>query len=139
MMLRKKWAIDQEVYLEMVIGTLVYAVVFGFFNDYTNIVTATSFSIVFLAAIIMQALVYPTFLLKKQIVNWFTSQKTKASRYWMIFSIWFVLFVSKFIFLGALNFFLGEYIHISGFVGIVVVVVCATLITKLILLFSRLD
>ena len=123
----------------MVIGTLVYAVVFGFFNDYTNIVTATSFSIVFLAAIIMQALVYPTFLLKKQIVNWFTSQKTKASRYWMIFSIWFVLFVSKFIFLGALNFFLGEYIHISGFVGIVVVVVCATLITKLILLFSRLD
>lgn len=138
-MLRKKWAIDQEVYLEMVIGTLVYAVVFGFFNDYTNIVTATSFSIVFLAAIIMQALVYPTFLLKKQIVNWFTSQKTKASRYWMIFSIWFVLFVSKFIFLGALNFFLGEYIHISGFVGIVVVVVCATLITKLILLFSRLD
>ena len=139
MMLRKKWAIDQEVYLEMVIGTLVYAVVFGFFNDYTNIVTATSFSIVFLAAIIMQALVYPTFLLKRQIVNWFTSQKTKASRYWMIFSIWFVLFVSKFIFLGALNFFLGEYIHISGFVGIVVVVVCATLITKLILLFSRLD
>ena len=138
-MLRKKWAIDQEVYLEMVIGTLVYAVVFGFFNDYTNIVTATSFSIVFLAAIIMQALVYPTFLLKRQIVNWFTSQKTKASRYWMIFSIWFVLFVSKFIFLGALNFFLGEYIHISGFVGIVVVVVCATLITKLILLFSRLD
>lgn len=133
MKLRKKWAIDQEVYLEMVIGTLVYAVVFGFFNDYTNIVTATSFSIVFLAAIIMQALVYPTFLLKKQIVNWFTSQKTKASRYWMIFSIWFVLFVSKFIFLGALNFFLGEYIHISGFVGIVVVVVCATLITKLIL------
>lgn len=138
-MLRKKWAIDQEVYLEMVIGTLVYAVVFGFFNDYTNIVTATSFSIVFLAAIIMQALVYPTFLLKKQIVNWFTSQKTKASRYWMIFSIWFVLFVSKFIFLGALNLFLGEYIHISGFVGIVVVVVCATLITKLILRINRLD
>ena len=40
----------QLLFQEIFIGTLIYAVVLGFFNDYTNIVSAKSFSTIFLLA-----------------------------------------------------------------------------------------
>lgn len=47
-------------------GTLIYAVVMGFFNDNTDYLFFDSFSTVFLAALVMQALTMATFGLKKR-------------------------------------------------------------------------
>ena len=41
----------QLLFKELFVGTLIYAVVLGFFDDYTSIVEARSFSYVCLAAI----------------------------------------------------------------------------------------
>jgi hypothetical protein len=49
---------------ELFVGTLIYAVVLGFFNDYTSIVYAKSFSTIFLAAVLLEALTFLTFELK---------------------------------------------------------------------------
>lgn len=122
--------IRQEIFIQMVIGTLIYSVVFGFFSDYTNLVHTNSYSITFIAALLMQLLVYPTFKLKSLIARWFRKKNTKARKVGLVFTIWAILFVSKFIFLEVLNVVLGDYIEI-GFIGIILVIICSTILTKL--------
>ena len=125
-----KQTVSQEIFIQIVVGTLIYSVVFGFFSDYTNFVQTSSYSITFLAALLMQLLVYPTFKLKALVARWFKKKNTKTRKVGLVISIWAILFVSKFIFLEALNLLLGQYIEI-GFIGIVVVIICATILTKL--------
>jgi len=59
----------QLLYEEMFVGTLIYAVVLGFFNDYTAMVQADSFSTIFLASIVLQVLTYYTFALKRRVLE----------------------------------------------------------------------
>ncbi|WP_207843499.1 hypothetical protein [Williamsia soli] len=46
----------QLAFKELFVGALIYAVVLGFFNDYTSLVYATSFSTIFFAAIVLEIL-----------------------------------------------------------------------------------
>lgn len=122
---------NQRVFLEMITGALVYSVVFGFFVDYTDIIYTSSYSTTFFAAVLMQLLVYPTFLFKGMIVKHFKEGKDKTNKVSMVFCVWSVMFISKFVFLGALNFAFSDNIEISGFVGLVIIIICATVLTKL--------
>lgn len=54
---------------ELFVGTLIYAIVLGFFNDYTDIVYAKSFSTIFLAAFLLEVLTFLTFSLKRYVVK----------------------------------------------------------------------
>jgi len=121
----------QDVYREMLVGALIYSVVFGFFNDYTDILYTSSYSTTFLAAVVMQALVYPTFKFKGWIARYFTRDDGTKNTIALVGCVWAVMFVSKFIFLGILNFVFGDNIEIRGFVGLVVIIICATVLTKL--------
>jgi hypothetical protein len=56
----------QLLFKDLFVGTLIYAVVLGFFNDYTSIVEAKSFSSIFLASIVLEILTFLTFYLKKK-------------------------------------------------------------------------
>lgn len=49
----------------------------------------------------------------------------------MFFSVWLVMFLSKFIFVWVLDLIFRAYIHIGGFVGILLVVICVTIVHKL--------
>jgi len=115
----------------MAVGTLIYSVVLGFFNDYTNIVAAKSFSTIFLAALVMQVLTYLTFMLKDAVVGWFSPRQGKKYKLAMVFCVWFIVFSSKFVFLWALDWAFGHNIDISGFLGILAVIACTTVFTKL--------
>ncbi len=121
----------QEVFTETAIGTLVYTVVFSLFNDYTNLVNASSYSIILLASLLMQLLVYPTFKLKEWLIKWFKQKDTRARKFGLIFTIWGVLFVSKFVFLEILLFLFGDSLFISGFVAVLLIILCSTLLTQL--------
>ena len=59
----------QKLFEDLVQGTLIYAVVLGFFNDYTDIVVTTSYSSTFLLAVVMQVLTYLTLLLKSKVMS----------------------------------------------------------------------
>lgn len=121
----------QLFFKEMFVGTLIYAVVLGFFNDYTAIVEARSFSTIFLASIVLQALTFLAFLLKKKIVAFLKDRQGKIYKLLMFFSVWLVMFISKFVFIWVIDLIFGSYININGFFGILLVVVCVTAVHKL--------
>jgi hypothetical protein len=121
----------QLLFQEIFIGTLIYATVLGFFNDYTSFVSAKSFSTIFLAAVVLEVLTYLTFQLKKQIIGWLKDRQGVAYRALMFFCVWLVMFLSKFVFIWALDIVLGSYLTINGFVGILLIIVCVTVIHKL--------
>lgn len=121
----------QLLFKELFVGTLIYAVVLGFFNDYSSIVYAKSFSTIFYAAIVLQVLTYLAFLLKSKIIAWLKDRKTLLYRMLMFFCHWLVLFLSKFVFIWAIDMIFGNNIDIYGFFGILIVVLCVTITHKL--------
>lgn len=121
----------QIAFKELFVGTLIYVLVLGFFNDYTDIVYATSSSVMFFASIVLEILTFLALLLKKHIVNWLKAKKGTAYKVMMFFSVWLIMFVSKFVFVGVIDFIFEDYVNISGFFGILAVVLSVTLIHKL--------
>jgi hypothetical protein len=116
----------------MVLGTLLYAVVLGFFNDYTSYLYTASFSITFLAAFVMQVLTFLTFALKDRVVRWFKGRDGRFSKIGLVLGVWLIMFLSKFVFLEVIDFIFGYTVDISGFVGLVLIVVCLTIAQQLI-------
>jgi MFS family permease len=120
----------QDIFLSMVVGILLYSVVLGFFNDYTNILHTSSYSVTFLLAIVMQILTYLTFEVKNTAQTWF-KQKEQTHKFGLIFTVWFILFTSKFIFLWVISFVFRQEVHISGFVGLLLIVAVLTVLQQL--------
>jgi hypothetical protein len=134
---KHKFTSKQLVFQEIVLGVLIYAVVLGFFNDYTSIVYAKSFSTLFFASLLLELLTYYTFQLKKKLVSWVKRKKLKSARLFTVFSIWLIMFSSKFVFIWALDFVFGSYITVNGFFGILFVVLSVTIFHKLVYLAFR--
>lgn len=120
----------QLLFQELFVGTLIYAVVLGFLNDYTSIVYARSFSTIFFAAVALEILTYLAFRLKSWIVDQLKGRDSSGYRALMFFCVWLVMFLSKFVFIWALDLLFGSYIAVNGFFGILLVVLCVTVIHK---------
>ncbi len=120
----------QILFKELFVGTLIYAVVLGFFNDYTAIVTARSFSTIFYSAFVLELLTYLAFKLKGSILTWLKDRKGFGFRALMFFCVWLVMFVSKFVFIWVIDWVFGEYININGFFGILILVLIVTIVHK---------
>ena len=116
----------QLLFREMVLGTLVYTVVLGFFNDYTTILHTNSYSTTFLVAFVLQILTYLTLLLKKRVASRFTHKTGFWSKTGLVLSVWAVLFLSKFVFLAVIEVLFRSYVDISGFIGLMVIIVIMT-------------
>jgi hypothetical protein len=110
----------------MILGTLIYSVVLGFFNDYTSILHTRSYSTTFAVAVVMQGLTYATLLLKDRTVAWYRGGGLGGSKPAMLFSVWLIMFLSKFVFLGAIDVLFGDAVEISGFFGLLLIIVCMT-------------
>ena len=82
----------QLLFKELFVGTLIYTIVLGFFDDYTSIVEAKSFSYIFLAAIILEVLTRAAFAVKDAIVRRLRHRGTPRAIALMVFGVWFVLF-----------------------------------------------
>lgn len=124
-------SIKQEIFQNMFVGTLLYSVVLGFFNDYTDILVTSSYSTTFMVAIVMQFLTYQTFALKDYVKRWFKQRNRKFSSVGLVFGVWLILFLSKFVFLAVISFLFKEDVYISGFVGLMAIIICLTLAQKL--------
>ena len=57
------WIYRQLYFKDIFVGALIYAVTLGFFNDYTSIVEAKSFSTIFYGAVVLEILTFLTFLI----------------------------------------------------------------------------
>ena len=128
---RVNFTSNQLMFKELFVGTLIYAVVLGFFNDYTSIVYANSFSTIFYAAIVLEVLTFLVFMLKNKIIAALKDRSGLVYRILTFFFVWVVMFVSKFVFVWAIDAVFGDTITIYGFFGILLVVVSVTVVHKL--------
>jgi len=120
----------QQFFNDMVLGALVYSVVLGFFEQYTAILSTWSYSITFLVAIVMQILTYLALRLKSQVVTHFQKKTGKSYTAVIILSVWAIMFFSKFIFLAVIDLLFGHTVTISGFIGLLLVIMTMTLAKK---------
>ena len=123
---------EQQLFFDMVLGTLVYAVVLGFFEDYTDILNTWSYSTTFFVAIVMQILTYLTFWLKSLVVKYFKGKEGSMYKAALVFGVWLILFLSKFVFLAVIDFIFGSAVEISGFVGLMIIIITMTVVKQLI-------
>lgn len=129
----------QLIFKELFVGALIYAVVLGFFNDYTSIVYAKSFSTIFFASFVLEVLTYLAFLLKSKIIAMLKDRIGIIYRVATFFFVWLIMFVSKFVFVWVVDGVFGQDITIVGFFGILIIVVCVTIVHKLAdLIFEKL-
>lgn len=127
----KPFSKAQLAYQGLFIGTLIYVAVLGLFNDYTAIVSAKSFSTIIFASVVLELLTYLAFQLKSAIIVWLKHREGTIYKILMFFSVWLVMFLSKFVFIWALDVIFGDYININGFFGILLVVASVTIMHKL--------
>jgi hypothetical protein len=122
----------QRLFGDIVLGTLVYAVVLGFFNDYTDILSTRSYSITFALAVAMELLTFATLQLKSVFVRRFKLSEQLTHKVVFALSIWLTLFLSKFVFLAVIAVIFGSAVEIVGFIGLMVVILTMTLAEALI-------
>lgn len=122
----------QQLYQSMLTGTLLYSVVLGFFNDYTHILHTTSYSTAFSLAIVMQLLTMATFWLKDVAVG-----RLKFNKALMAFGVWFIMFSSKFVFLGVIAAIFKDDVQLSGFIGLMAIIIVLTITQKVIELIEK--
>ncbi len=121
----------QELFRSMTLGVLLYSVVLGFFNDYTDILDTGSYSTTFAVAVVLQLLTFVTFEFKRRVVTAFRS-KDKTSKVALALSVWLIMFVSKFVFLAVIDVIFGNNVSVSGFVGLLLIIACLTLTQNLV-------
>ena len=114
----------------MMSGILVYSVVLGFFNDYTDLLHTGTYSVTFSMAIVMQVLTYLTLRLK----DWVVTKTRRRYRYETVvkaLSVWLVIFPSKFVFLWVISIVFSGEVQISGFIGLIIIIITTTIATQI--------
>jgi hypothetical protein len=116
----------------MLLGTLLYSVVIGFFNDYTDIMHTGTYSTTFMLAIVMQLLTFATFWVKDIVAKQIKALNRPRGKILLGFGVWLVIFLSKFVFLWAISLIFRDSVQISGFVGLLLIIVLMTAVQKLV-------
>lgn len=122
---------NQFIFAELLVGTLIYVVVLGLFDEYTDIVTAKRFSTIVFASILLEALTFLTFLFKDWWIGFLTRWRGELSRPQKLFGLWLVMFFSKFPFLWAIEWIFRGSFEVGGFFSIVILVATVTILAKL--------
>lgn len=128
--------VSRQIYWDWVLGTLVYMVVLSMFDDYTSVLYISSASIILLTSVVLQALTFWTLSFKTWLGSQFTYPAQQRFRPAKFFALWFVLFSSKFVFLWVLDVIFGEHVAISGFLGLLSMIVLMTVTKEMIIYFD---
>ena len=133
----------QRAFFRYLTATLVDLVVLSLFVQYWDQVSVDSFTIILLAAALLQALLKLTIALEHRLAAFFGARQGGFAKFMRYFSAWVVLFGSKFVILEALSFAFGDGLRFGGpFHGIValIVVVVAMLVAEaaLVIFYRRL-
>jgi hypothetical protein len=117
-------------------ATLVDLAVLGLFVEYWEHVSADSFTVILLAAVVLQVLLKLTIAVEHRVAAYFNARPGGFAKVMRFFCAWVVLFGSKFVILEALALAFGERLRFGGpFHGIValIVVVVVMLVVEAVL------
>ena len=126
----------QRVFMRYLTATLVDLVVLGLFVEYWEHVVSGSFTIILLAAVLLQILLKLTIVLEHRLAAFFNARPGGFNKFMRFFTAWLVLFGSKFVILEALVLAFGDRLSFGGpFHGIValIVVVVVMLVAEAVL------
>ena len=132
----------QRGFLRYLTATLVDLAVLGLFAEYWgDYVSADSFTIILLAAVVLQVLLKLTIALEHRLAAFFNARQGGFAKFMRFFTAWLVLFGSKFVILEALVFAFGDRLHfggpLHGVVALIVVVVAMLVVEAVLVKFYR--
>ena len=114
----------QSVLLRYFSATLVDLAVLGLVAEYWEHVSVDSFTVMLLAAVVLQVLLKLTIVVEHRVAAYFNARPGGFNRFMRFFAAWLVLFGSKFVILEALVLAFGDRISFGGpFHGIVALIV----------------
>ena len=126
----------QLIFLKYLTFTLIDLMVLNFFAEYWDKVTISSFGVSLFIAFTLQVLLKMTLSLEHKIGEYFSSKESLFMKISRILSTWFVLFASKFVMLGILEFLFGSAIVFAGayhgvitFIVVVIVILLVEYLT----------
>jgi hypothetical protein len=126
----------QRVFYRYLTATLVDLVVLGLFAEYWEYVTVSSFTVMLLAAALLQVLLKLTIVVEHWVAAFFNARPGGFNRFMRFFMAWVVLFGSKFVILEAVVLAFGGRLSFGGpFHGVValIVVVVVMLVVEVVL------
>ena len=125
----------QRLFLRYYTGVLIDLVVLSLFDEYSDKVWVSSFTIALLAAVLLQILLKATIAVEHRVAAYFNSKSGGFMKFMRYFCAWLVLFGSKFVILEALSFAFGESVKfegaLHGLVWLIIVVVVMLLAEEL--------
>ena len=134
-------SLRQRVFMRYLTATMVDLVVLGLFAEYWEHVTVTSFTVILLAAVVLQVLLKLTIVLEHRVAAFFNARPGGFNKFMRFFGAWVVLFGSKFVILEALVFAFGDRLRFGGpfhgVVALIVVVVVMLVVEALLVKFYR--
>jgi hypothetical protein len=134
-------SLRQRVFMRYLTATLVDLVVLGLFAEYWEYVTADSFTIILLAAVLLQILLKLTIVLEHWVAAFFNARPGGFNKFMRFFGAWVVLFGSKFVILEAIVLAFGDRLRFGGpfhgVVALIVVVVTMLVVEAAIVMFYR--
>ena len=127
----------QRAFMRYFTATLVDLAVLGLFAEYwSDYVIVSSFTVMMLAAVLLQVLLKLTIVLEHKVASYYNARPGGFNKFMRFFTAWLILFGSKFVILEALAFAFGDRLRFGGpFHGIValIVVVVVMLVVEVIL------
>jgi hypothetical protein len=123
-------SIRQRAFSRYLTAVLMNLVVLNLFVEYWDMVSADSFTITLLAAVLLQVLMKVTIALEHRLAAYFNAKQGGFAKFMRFFSAWLALFGSKFVILEALALAFGDKLRFGGpYHGIIplIVVVVAML------------
>jgi hypothetical protein len=122
----------QKLFLRYFNAILIDLVVLNLFAEYWHHVVVDSFTISLLTALLLQILLKLTLHIEHRVADYFNAKPGKLAVYLRFFSAWLILFLSKLIILGAINFAFGSEVDFGGplhgvlsFIAVVLVMLVA--------------
>jgi hypothetical protein len=126
----------QRVFFRYLTATLVDLVVLGLFAEYWEYVNVNSFTVMLLAAALLQLLLKLTIALEHRVAAYFKAKPGGFAKFMRFFTAWLILFGSKFVILEAVVLTFGDRLSFGGpFHGVValIVVVVVMLVVEAVL------
>ncbi len=131
----------QRLFMRYFTAILIDLVVINLFVEYWDKVEVSGFTITLLMAVLLQLLLTLTLKLEHRVADFFNARPGKLARFMRFFSAWLILFLSKFVILGAINFAFGDDVAfhgmLHGVVAFIVVIMVMLVAEEAIVRFYR--
>ena len=105
---------SQRLFVRYLMAILIDLTVLNLFDEYWQHVTVNSFTTSIFAAVLLQVLLKATLALEHKVATFFNARSGAMARFLRLFVAWLILFGSKFVMLGAIDFAFGDEVEFAG-------------------------